>query len=77
MHRILLSVAVVSGTSSLLLFDSAIKGGMILALTAFVAMLLRRDSAATRHLVWLVGIVAMLVIPVGSAALPQWRVLPA
>ena len=39
-------------------------------------MILRRDSAATRHLVWLLAIVAMLVVPVLSAMLPQWRVLP-
>ena len=40
------------------------------------AVMLRRDSAATRHLVWLLAIVAMLVVPVLSAMLPQWRVLP-
>ncbi|MHB9081088.1 MAG: M56 family metallopeptidase [Pirellulaceae bacterium] len=77
MNRTLLPVAVVFGTSSLLLVDSAIKGGVILTLAAFVGILLRRDSAATRHLVWLVAIVAMLVVPVFSATLPQWQVLPA
>jgi beta-lactamase regulating signal transducer with metallopeptidase domain len=77
MNRVLLAVAVVFGTSSLLLVDSAIRGGVILTLAAFVAILLRRDSAATRHLVWLVAIVAMLVVPVFSATLPQWQVLPA
>ena len=45
-------------------------------LAAIAAMFLRRDSAATRHLVWLLAIVAMLVVPVLSAMLPQWRVLP-
>ncbi len=29
-----------------------------------------------RHLVWLVAIVALLVVPVFSAMLPQWQVLP-
>ena len=43
---------------------------------AVAAMILRRDSAATRHLVWLLAIVAMLVVPVLSAMLPRWRVLP-
>jgi hypothetical protein len=60
MNRTLLSVGVVFGTSSLLLVDSAIKGGVILALAAFAAILLRRDSAATRHLVWLVAIALIL-----------------
>jgi beta-lactamase regulating signal transducer with metallopeptidase domain len=39
--------------------------------------MLKRDSAAMRHLVWLVAIVAMLFIPVLSVLLPQWQVLPA
>jgi hypothetical protein len=76
MNRALLTVAVLS-TSSLLLVDSAIKGGVLLLLAALVAVLLRRDSAATRHLVWQVAIVGMLVVPVFSAVLPQWRILPA
>ena len=62
--------------SSLLLVDSAVKGTALLALAAVAALILRRDSAATRHLVWLLAIVAMLVVPVLSAMLPQWRVLP-
>ena len=45
-------------------------------LAAIAAMLLRRDSAATRHLVWLLAMVAMLVVPVLSAMLPHWRALP-
>ena len=56
--------------------DSAVKGTALLVLAAVAAMILRRDSAATRHLVWLLAIVAMLVVPVLSAMLPQWRVLP-
>ena len=77
MNRILLIAAAVLSTSSLLLVDFAIKGGVLLLLAALVALLLRRDSAATRHLVWQVSIVGLLVVPVFSAVLPQWRVLPA
>jgi beta-lactamase regulating signal transducer with metallopeptidase domain len=69
-------MAGVFSTSSLLLVDSAIKGIALLAVAAIAAMILKRDSAATRHLVWLLAIVAMLVVPVLSAMLPQWRVLP-
>ncbi|HEV3006265.1 MAG TPA: M56 family metallopeptidase, partial [Pirellulales bacterium] len=76
MNRTLLTVAGLSGASSLLLVDSAIKGMALLALAAIAALVLRRDSAATRHLVWMLAIVAMLVVPVLSAMLPQWRVLP-
>jgi len=77
MNRTFFPVAVVLGTSSLMLVDSAIKGAAILSLAALVTLMLRRDSAAIRHLTWLVAIVGMLVVPVFSAILPQWRALPA
>src|SRR5271163_3321608 len=77
MNRTILIVAGVFSASSLLLMDSAVKGTALLVVAAVAVMILRRDSAATRHLVWLLAIVAMLVVPVLSALLPQWRVLPA
>ncbi len=77
MNRTIVTVAAVFSASSLLLVDSAVKGTVLLALAAVAALILRRDSAATRHLVWLLAIVAMLVVPLLSAMLPQWRVLPA
>jgi beta-lactamase regulating signal transducer with metallopeptidase domain len=64
------------GVPSQLLLDSAVKGTALLVLAAFAVTILRRDSAATRHLVWLLAIVAVLVVPLLSALLPQWRVLP-
>jgi hypothetical protein len=76
MNRTILMVAGAFGASSLLLADSAVKGTALLVLAATAALILRRDSAATRHLVWLLAIVALLVVPVLSALLPQWRVLP-
>src|SRR5580704_9531241 len=76
MNRTILTVGGLFSASSLLLVDSAVKGTSLLVLAAVAAMILRRDSAATRHLVWLLAIVAMLVVPVLSAKLPQWRALP-
>lgn len=76
MNRTLFPI-VALGTSSLMLVDSAIKGAAILLLATLVTLMLRRDSAATRHLTWLVAIAGMLVVPVFSAILPQWRALPA
>lgn len=76
MNRTILMIAGVFGSSSLLLLDSAVKGTALLLLAAAVALMLRRDSAATRHLVWLLAIVALLAVPVLSAMLPGWRVLP-
>src|SRR5258708_40292395 len=76
MNRTILAVAGVLSASSLLLVDAAAKGTALLVLAAGAAMILRRDSAATRHFVWLLAMVALLVVPVLSALLGQWRVLP-
>jgi hypothetical protein len=77
MTRMILTVAGVFGASGLLLMDSAVKGVALLMLAAVAALLLRRDSAATRHLVWLLAIVALLGVPWLSRLLPQLSVLPA
>lgn len=76
MSRTIFTTAGVLGASSLLVLDSAVKGTAILLLAAVAVAILRRDSAATRHLAWLLAIVAMLIVPVLSMTLPQWRVLP-
>src|SRR5689334_9082088 len=76
MDRTILIGAGALGASSPVLLDSAVKGMALLVVAAVTTMVLRRDSAATRHLVWLLAIVALLVVPVLSALLPQWRVLP-
>jgi beta-lactamase regulating signal transducer with metallopeptidase domain len=72
----MLTVAQASSAVSVLLVDSAVKGTALLVLAVIAAMMLRGDSAATRHLVWLLAIVAILVVPLLSAMLPEWRVLP-
>jgi HEAT repeat protein/beta-lactamase regulating signal transducer with metallopeptidase domain len=55
-----------------------VKGTLLLIVVFGAAASLRRASAAARHLVWSVGIVAVVGLPLISAALP-WRlgVLPA
>ncbi|QEG38177.1 M56 family metallopeptidase [Roseimaritima ulvae] len=75
----LLNATVVSAfsASGWWLVDAAIKGAALLVMAATVALALRRDSAATRHWVWFVAIVALLLVPWMSVLLPQWRVLPA
>ena len=75
MNRMILAAAWVSGASSLLV-DSAVKGTAILVLAAIAAVILSRDSAATRHLVWLLAFASLLAVPALSATLPHWRVLP-
>jgi beta-lactamase regulating signal transducer with metallopeptidase domain/WD40 repeat protein len=48
-----------------------IKSTVALALAALVCQLLHRQSAALRHRVWVLGLVASLVVPAGSLLLPQ------
>jgi beta-lactamase regulating signal transducer with metallopeptidase domain len=76
MNRTFLTVSEEFSALGPLLVESAVKGTALLVLAAIAATILRRDSAATRHLVWLLAMVAMMVVPVLSAMLPQWRVLP-
>jgi beta-lactamase regulating signal transducer with metallopeptidase domain len=76
MNRMLLAVAGVLSASSLLMVDAAVKGTALLALATVAALILRRDSAATRHLVWLLAMGATLAVPVLSSVLPGWCVLP-
>lgn len=51
---------------------------VLLLVAAFVAIALRRSSAAMRHLVWTLSLIGTLLIPFCSWALPawQWAVLP-
>src|SRR5215207_3984016 len=56
--------------------DSALKGAILLAVAAIIVLVMRNVSAATRHLVWLLAILGLLLLPLLSAALPGWRMLP-
>lgn len=50
-----------------------IKATVVLATAALTDALLRhRGSAAVRHLVWTIAIVALLVLPIASVSLPAW-----
>src|SRR4051794_41414421 len=48
----------------------------VLGLARLATLALRRASAAARHEVWLLGFAGALLLPVLSAALPGWHVLP-
>lgn len=58
------------------ILDATIKGTVVLLLAGLVCLILRRDSAATRHLVWATAVMLLLAMPLLSLWLPQWRVLP-
>src|SRR5688572_27789940 len=56
--------------------DGAAKGVVVLALAGVASLLMRRASAAARHALWYGALMSLLLLPVLSLALPDWRVLP-
>ncbi len=65
-----------AGMALLALLDAAAKAFVLLALAAVLTLVLRRASAAARHIVWISALACALVLPCGAWLLPQWRVLP-
>ncbi|MFP5287125.1 MAG: M56 family metallopeptidase, partial [Thermoanaerobaculia bacterium] len=57
-----------------MLLDSSLKGLALCLAAAGAAFLLRRASAAARHLVWRLAFAGLLALPVLAAVVPEWRV---
>ena len=57
-----------------ILAGAAVKSAMVFALAWLIAKLMRRASAASRHMVWTASAAAVIVLPVFSAWMPAWRV---
>ena len=75
-HHDVLRFAADRGWSSLPLVN-AIAGSTLLLASAWAAsVLMRRSSAASRYLVWCAALAGLLCLPVLSAVLPAWHVLP-
>ncbi len=55
---------------------AALKAVVLVALSAVATTMLRRRSAALKHLIWTVGLGATIAVLVLPAALPAWRVIP-
>jgi beta-lactamase regulating signal transducer with metallopeptidase domain len=57
------------------IIEIAVKSSAVIALAAVTAGLMgRRGSAASRHLVWTLAVVGVLVLPMASAVLPGWTI---
>ncbi|MBN1943075.1 MAG: M56 family metallopeptidase, partial [Phycisphaerae bacterium] len=56
-----------------ILLDATGKGLVLILLAWGVSRLLPRASAAGQHTVWTLAVVALLALPILSAALPQWQ----
>lgn len=50
-----------------------LKATLVLAMAGVVAGSLRRGAAATRHLVWTLGVVAALLLPTLRSLTPRWE----
>jgi len=57
-----------------ILADAFVKATIVLLVAGAGTLVLRRSSAAMRHLVWALACAGVLVLPVASALLPDWRV---
>ena len=55
--------------------DIVIRVTVILLAALITTRLMRRATAATRHLVWMLAVVGALLIPIATAIVPEWRVL--
>jgi HEAT repeat protein/beta-lactamase regulating signal transducer with metallopeptidase domain len=55
------------------LADAVVKASLILGAAGLTALILRRASAALRHLVWTLALCSALLLPIVSLALPKWQ----
>jgi TonB family protein len=56
------------------LFQNAAKATLILLAAYALSLVLRRASAATRHLIWASAILSLLALPALSSVLPAWKI---
>lgn len=76
MTTLAMSVEVLTSRWLPLAADVVLKGAAVLILAAVAVRLMRRHSAATRHALWLLALVGLAGLPLLTAALPAWPVLP-
>ncbi len=63
-----------SESSWILVADIVLKATLLLVAAGAAAFVLRRASAAARHMVWTLALAGVLLLPMLSIALPRWQV---
>ena len=53
--------------------DAIAKATVVFATAGIISVALRRGSAASRHMVWTLALISVLVLPALSMALPRWQ----
>jgi HEAT repeat protein/beta-lactamase regulating signal transducer with metallopeptidase domain len=66
-------LSVAPGAPWIPLADAVAKATLLFAAAGMASFVLRRGSAASRHLVWTLALVSALALPVFSVALPHWQ----
>lgn len=59
-----------------ILTDATIKVTLILVFAGVTSLVLYKSAAAVRHLIWSLAVSAALLVPLFSASLPHWGVVP-
>lgn len=68
-----MTLPVGSDLTAAFLLGIYVKAALVFCLAAFVVMCLRKRSAALRHKVWALAILAALTLPVVALVLPSWQ----
>src|SRR5215468_11295446 len=58
----------------MMILDTTLRATVLMALAWGVSVLLRKQSAATRHMVRVSAVTALLLLPLSVALLPGWHV---
>jgi len=64
---------VMNDWAAVFLLDAIVKATLLLVAAYLAAILLRGASAAVRHRIWCLTFVSLLLLPLLSVALPDWR----
>lgn len=67
-------IGISEGTLTALAGSMLLRGAALLGLAAGATLLMRRAPAALRHHVWMLAMTGLLVLPLLTNALPDWRV---